>query len=390
MSTYRTLFAIGEFRALFGGQAIVAGQTMQMLALSALVYARTASPLLAAVAYLAGFVPQALGAVTLLSLADRLPARAFLVSWDVVRAVVAVALAFGGLSVAMMLAFVMAVGVMEAIGVAVRNALLVEVLPTGMYVLGRSALNIAAGALQITGYAIGGTLLATLGPRPALAGSAGLALACAAIDRWGLRPRVPRIGERGSLAATWRGNRTLFGDRAIRALLLAQWLPCGLIVGAEALYVPYAGHNAGILFTAAAVGMLTGDLVIGRWVSAALRRRLILRLYMLLAAPYLTFAAHPDTWTAAGLVTIASFGYAANLGLQESYVTALPETLLGQGLGLAGSGMMTTQALAAAAVGAAAETLGPAMAIATAATASLLTTAALIPALRRRPHSITA
>jgi hypothetical protein len=35
MSTYRTLFANGEFRALFGGQAIVAGQTMQMLALSA-------------------------------------------------------------------------------------------------------------------------------------------------------------------------------------------------------------------------------------------------------------------------------------------------------------------------------------------------------------------
>ena len=71
MSTYRALFTVGEFRALFGAQAMVAGQTMQMLALSTLVYARTASPLLAAVAYLAGFAPQALGAATLLSLADR-------------------------------------------------------------------------------------------------------------------------------------------------------------------------------------------------------------------------------------------------------------------------------------------------------------------------------
>jgi MFS family permease len=389
MSTYRALFAVREFRVLFGGQANVAGQTMQMLALSALVYARTASPLLASVAYLAGFAPRVLGAVTLLSLADRVPARAFLVTWDVMRAVVAVVLAFGGPSVAMMLALVMTAGVIDAVGVAVRTALLVEVLPTGMYVLGQSALNIAVGALQITGFAVGGTLLAALGPRPVLIGSAGVALACATIDRWGLRRRAPRVGERGSLAATWRGNRVLLGDRAIRALLLAQWLPCGLIVGAEALYVPYAGADAGVLFTAAAVGMLTGDFVIGRWVSATLRGRLILPLYVLLATPYLAFLAHPATSTAAGLVTIASFGYAANLGLQESYVTALPGTLRGQGLGLAGSGMMTTQALAASAVGAAAEALGPAMAIAVAATASLLVTAALVPALRLRPRPTT-
>jgi hypothetical protein len=82
------------------------------------------------------------------------------------------------------------------------------------------------------------------------------------------------------------------------------------------------------------------------------------------------------------IVQASSFGYASNLGLQESYVTALPETLRGQGLGLAGSGMMTAQALAASAVGAAAETLGPAVAITAAATASLLVTAALTPALR--------
>lgn len=389
MSTYRALFAIGEFRALLGGQTLVAAQTMQMLALSALVYAGTSSPLLAAVAYLAGFAPQALGAVTVLSLADRLPARAFLVTRDLVRAAVPVVLALGGLPVAMMLALVMAAGVMEALGVAVRNALLVEVLPPGTYVPGRSVLNIAAGAMQIIGYAIGGALLTAAGPRSALLGSAGLALACAAIDRWGLRRRASRVGEGGSIAATWCGNRALFGDRAIRGLLLAQWLPCGLIVGAEALYVPYAGPDAGVLFTAAAAGMLAGDLVIGRWASPALRGRLVLPLCVLLAVPYLAFAAHPATWTAAGLVTIASFGHAANLGLQESYVTALPERLLGQGLGLAGNGMMTAQALAAAVVGAAAGTRGPATAIAAAAAVSLLVTAALAPALRRRPRSVT-
>ena len=206
---------------------------------------------------------------------------------------------------------------------------------------------------------------------------------------WGLRRRDPRVGERASAAATWRGNRALFADRVTRGLLLAQWLPGCLIVGAEALYVPYAGSGAGVLFTAAAAGMLTGDLVVGRCVPAALRGRLVVPLFALLAAPYLAFAAHPPAWTAAALVAVASFGYAGNLGLQESFVIALPEALRGQGLGLAGSGMMTAQALAASAVGAVAETTGPPMAMVAAAVASLLVTAALVPSLRLRPGPVT-
>ena len=82
MTTYRELFANREFRAFFAGNAAgVAGQTMQMLALSALVYATTGSPLLAALALFGGLLPQAIGAMTLLALADRVPPRGFLAGW---------------------------------------------------------------------------------------------------------------------------------------------------------------------------------------------------------------------------------------------------------------------------------------------------------------------
>ena len=82
MTTFREIFAVGEFRALFAGQSLTtAGRTMQMLALSALVYATTGAPLLAALALLGGLLPQAVGALTLLSYADRVRPRGFLGAW---------------------------------------------------------------------------------------------------------------------------------------------------------------------------------------------------------------------------------------------------------------------------------------------------------------------
>src|SRR5690242_9434007 len=69
--TYRDVFALGEFRAIFAGQlASAAAMTIQTLAFSFLVYAQTASPLLAAAAFLAGSLPQALGALTFSGASD--------------------------------------------------------------------------------------------------------------------------------------------------------------------------------------------------------------------------------------------------------------------------------------------------------------------------------
>ncbi|TCM42520.1 MFS transporter [Kribbella sp. VKM Ac-2568] len=385
MRTYRELFTVSEFRVLFaGGATSVAGSTMQMLALSALVYATTSSPLLAALAYLAGFAPQALGAATLLSWADRVPPRGFLAAWDCVRAAGALLLAAKVLPVWGIFALIMSLGVVDAVASAVRTAVLVDVLPRDGYVLGRSVLNITVGAMQIVGFGVGGTLLAAVGPRAALLVSAELALATALVTRLGLRPRAPKATGAATIRTTTDGNKRLLGDRTTRSLLLAQWIPNGLIVGAEALFVPYAGDAAGALFVAAAAGMLVGDIVFGRWVPRDLRNRLVIPLRLLLAAPYLLFLLEPAVSVAVAAVGVASIGYAASLALQDQFLAVVPEELRAQGLGLAGSGMMTAQALSATVVGLGAELSTPAISIAGAAVLSLLVTAALAPGLRVR------
>ncbi len=379
VTTYRQIFAIGEFRALFVATSTsVAGKTMEMLAVSSIVYAYTGSPLLAAIAYLGGFLPQAVGALTLLSLADRLPPRAAMVTWRVVHAGVVALLAVGVLPVWGMLALLLTVGLGDAVVGAIGATIVVDVVPEGSYVLGRSVLNVSGGAMQILGYAVGGALLALVSPAGALWTAALIGLATAAIVQFGLKWRPPRAVGRASVGATWQGNKALFGDPAIRRMLLAQWLPNGLIVGAEAMFVPYAGEAAGALFAGAAAGMLVGDVVIGRWTSPSLRSRLALPLYALLAVPYLAFVVRPGPVLATALVVVASFGYAGTLAIQERFVATVPDRLLGQGMGLAGSGMMSAQAVCAAIVGATAELSAPGIAMTAAGVASLAVSVALL------------
>jgi len=154
MSTYRDAAASGEFRALFGGRAaalpaiLAVASTMQMLALAVLIYARTGSPLLAALAYAAGSLPQVLGAMTLMAVADRVPPRRLLASWQLLRVLPVALLATGVLPAWAALVLLMAAGVGDGVADGAGYALLADVLP-GQYVLGRSILNMADGAMQI-------------------------------------------------------------------------------------------------------------------------------------------------------------------------------------------------------------------------------------------------
>lgn len=73
-ATYREVFAVGQFRVLFGSYTLfLIGETVRILALSVTVYAATGSPLMSALAYAAGFLPYALGGALLLALADHRP-----------------------------------------------------------------------------------------------------------------------------------------------------------------------------------------------------------------------------------------------------------------------------------------------------------------------------
>jgi predicted MFS family arabinose efflux permease len=383
--TYRELFAVPEFQPLFWTSSVqTAALTIGDLALATLIYDRTGSPLLSALAMFGPSLTQLIGASTLLAAADRLPPRALTCGLTLAFAAGTAALAVPGLPVWAAFVILAVLGLGAALGGAVRYGLLNDVVAADGYLLGRSVLNMSVGAMQIGGFAAGGLLVVTLTPRVTLLVSAGLLVFGAVIARFGLRRRAPRAAGRASVRDTWRVNRRLWSSPARRYVYLAQWLPNGLIVGCESLFVSYAPRHAGLLFVCAAAGMLAGDTLAGRFIAERWRQRLGAPLRLLLAAPYLLFALPlplPLPLAAAAIVA-ASVGYCATLLLQERLMALTPDELSGQALGLASSGMMAMQGVGAALAGGVAQLTSPGTAMAVMAAASLIITLTLAPGLR--------
>jgi predicted MFS family arabinose efflux permease len=383
MHTYRELFRAPEFTPLFVAScAHVASTTLNGLALATLVYARTDSPLLAALSMFGPSFAELVGATTLLSVADRVRPRAALTLIALAGGVAGLVLATPGMPLWVMFVVILALGLVNSIGGGVRYGLLNEIVPPNGYVLGRSVLNISVGAMQIAGFALGGILLVVVSPRATLTISAALAFGAALVLRWGLSSRPARASGRPSIAATWRVNRHLLSTPARRAVYLSMWVPNGLVVGCEALFVPYAPQSAAALFVAVALGMLLGDLAAGRFLSPDARRRLVTPLRFLLALPYLLFALPLSTPIAAVAVAVAAIGFASTLMLQERLIALIGEDVRGQALGLHGAGMKGMQAVGATLAGLTAQYLPAGAAMTVMAVASLAVTAALSPGLR--------
>jgi predicted MFS family arabinose efflux permease len=323
-----------------------------------------------------------IGATTLLSGADRLPPRAALTGMSLIFGLSTVVQAIPGLPLWAVFTILLGQGMIAALGGGVCYGLLNEILPSDGYVLGSSVLSMSAGIMQICGYAVGGVLTTALSPRDALLIGAGLYVAASVVARAGLSRRPSRAVGPASATETWRNNVRLWSSKPRRYVYLSFWLPCGLVVGCESLYVAYAPRQAGILFAFGAFGMLVGDILTGRLLPQRHRERLGVPLLLLLAAPYLIFALHPALPLALVAVMLATIGYSANWVLQERLLSLTPGELSGQALGLYSSGMRTMQGLGAALAGALAEFTSPSTGMAVNAAIAVVVTLVLMPGLR--------
>ncbi|MEV8340671.1 MFS transporter [Streptomyces niveus] len=389
MRSYQTLFRTPEFTPfLLSFAAFAAAQTIGGLALGTLVFRATGSPFLSALSMFGPQLAQLVGAMFLLSGADRLPPRAILTGLSLAFAAGTAVQALPGLPLWAVFGVLLAQGVVASLGGGVRGGLLTEILPKDGYVLGRSVYSMLWGLTQMAGFATGGVLLALLSPRTCLLLAAALYALSALVTRLGLTARPPRASGRPSLAATWRTNALLWSSRPRRLTYLGLWIPNGLVIGGDSLYVSYAPGAAGTLYACGALGMIAGDLLVGRLVPPAWRPRLATPLRLLLAVPYLFFVLRPGVALSAVAAAVASIGFAATLVLQERLLALTPDDLAGHALGLHATGTAALQGTAAALAGALAQLTSPATAMTLMAAGSItatLTLAALTTHEARRP-----
>ncbi|AYN42594.1 MFS transporter [Streptomyces dangxiongensis] len=359
-TSYHALLRNREFAGLYAGFTLTAAaSTLSGFALGTLVNHQTRSPFLTAVSMYGATFATVFGALTLMSVADGNRPRRTLVVLQSVSLLGVAAQAVPGLPLAVRFGLLLVLGFFQSLGTGTRMGLLAEIVPASTYALARSLMNITSGGMAILGYAIGAVLLRHLSPQEVFVVAAGLTALALGVVAATVRERSIRLTRRPGLRQTWTTNIALFAHSGQRALLLNLWIPNGLIVGCEALFISYAPDDAGTLLAAGSAGMLLGDLTVGRLLDAEQRRRYAFALRLLLAVPYLLFALNPSTPVAAAAVFVASAGFAATLPLQEQLLALTPDPVRGQVQGVESAGRMTWQGIGAAIAGGIAQHLAP-------------------------------
>lgn len=380
--TYREVFAQPVFRILFGANlaAVVAG-TLRTVALAFLVYDATGSRFLTAMAYGITFAPQALGGIMLGALPDRARPRRLIAAGYLAECTVGMAVATPSLPVDADLALLAGLGLLLPACNGASARVIAGMLRGDGYVLARSLSSLAVSGGQLVGLAAGGLVVGVIGPRRALLVAAGCHLIAAVAVHVGL-PDLPS-GARGPssvLRQGWSGTRQLIADAQLRPLFVMQWLPPMFIAGVEALIVPYGQYRGfpaaviGLLLACFPVGMMVGDVCMGRLVSFPLRTRLVLPLMSLVGLTFIPFVFDPSPATCGSLLFAAGVGNAYMLGVQGRFRDTAPTELLGQSFALLGTGLMVLQGLGPMLFGAVSEVARFGVTIAIAGTAILVVT----------------
>lgn len=390
-TTYRDVLRLGEFRAvLLAWLVSMVGTVVTHVALAVLVFERTGSAFLSALAFSVGWLPHLVVGTLLSGVVDRVRPRRLLVGCDLASAAVVAAMVVPGLPVAALLGLVVLQGCVTPVFMATRAATLPELLPGDTYVLGRSLLNMVSQGGQLLGYAGGGLLVAAVSARGALALDAASFVVSAVVLRLGMADRPPvRPGAPALARDSLDGLRRLWRLRRVRALLLMGWLPPMIGVMPEGVVVPYAAAEgggataAGLLLASVAVGVLAGDLAVARLLRPEQRLRALGPLALWVFVPLLAFGVDPGIGLAAGLLALSGLGWGHGIAQSQALLAALPLDLRGRGLALATSGVMLTQALGFAVGGALAEVLAPQSVVVVAGVAGLVVTGLVLAALRR-------
>jgi MFS family permease len=402
--TYRQIFANSEFRAIWLAQLLsVAGDQLARVAITVLVYDRTRSPFWTALTYAVTLLPWVIGGLALSGLADRLPRRQVMVSCDIARLVLVGLMALvsltappdAGLWVIVALLFV--VTLLDSPFKSARSAMMPDILTGEWYVLGTAVTQTTLQVAMVSGYALGGLVVALLGVRSALLIDAATFAASAVLVWFWVRHRPAAAGlaagRPSRLAEMAAGVRLVFGHSTLRTLMLFGWLVAFYVVP-MGLAAPFAASlhtslalpiGTGLVFAAGPFGTAVGAAVFGRLAAPAARQRWMGPLAIGACGALVLCALQPGLIGALLIIAVSGACASYQLAANAAFVRVVPPERRGQAFGLANGGMQITQGLWIVLAGAAASShaITPATAVAVSGGVGAVLAAALATSWRR-------
>ncbi|HEY2576237.1 MAG TPA: MFS transporter [Streptosporangiaceae bacterium] len=372
-ASYREVFAIGEFRALWSAQVLsYAGDQFAQVAIAILVYHNTGSAFLTALAYALTYLPPIIGGPLLSGLADLFPRRRIMIVCDLIRAVLVAAMATK-VPFAVLCILLFGVVLLGPPFSSARSALLPSVLPGDKYAVGVAVGNITQQSSQILGFVAGAAVVTIVDPSRTLALDAlSFVISALIVVTWVKQRPAPDRGQsdRPSLWAVTRDGAVLvFGNPLLRSLVLFGWL-AGFYIVPEGLAAPYvhalggSTFDVGLLMAAMPVGTVIGAFTFSRLLSPSTRMWQMGWMAMLSCAPLIGSAAHPPLWLVLTLWVVSGLGGAYQLAAAVAFVQSVPDFGRARAFGLAQSGLLAAQGVGILVGGAAAQAIGPQLVVA--------------------------
>lgn len=357
----------------------MAGDQLARVALTVLVYARTASALLAAVTFVASIIPMFIGGIALGGLADRFPRRTVMIACDLMRCALVLVMIVPGVPVAAEVALLFVLTLISAPFLAARSALIPDVLGNEKYALGQTVTLTTAQFAQVVGFGVGGAVVGFLGVSASLGIDAATYVLSALIVGLLVRRRpAPRREPAAAADTAVAGPRTgglwgvvslVIATPALLLPMLFGWL-AAFYNAPEGVAAPLAGTigggaaTVGAILAAQVLGETAGMLVFGRLVRPAARRRWMGPLAILTCADLTLFAVSPGLSLALPLLALSGVFGCYQIAASAEFVSALPQGMRGAAFGLAQGGMSLGQGVVMIVAGAAADAVTPARVIA--------------------------
>jgi MFS family permease len=368
-ATFADVFAVREFRALWTSNVLsIIGDRLALVALTILVYERTRSPLMAAVAYAAGYVPWVIGGLTFARVADHKPRRAVMVTCDVVRMFLVAGMLVPGLPVVALVGLLFATTMVAPPFEAARSAIMPDILEGERYVLGIAVIQTTFRTGIVLGAVAGGVAVAVVGPRPALGIDAITFAASALAIGLGTKRRPAAASETadaGQLEQIRGGVNLVFRDQALRTLVLFGWL-VALYEIPEGIAAPYAAAlhggavTTGLLIGSGQVGAMLLTPYFSGHVGPRRRLRWMGPMAVLTCGVLLVAVLRPGLY-----LSMVIFGVSGTFGIYQiaansAFVARVPGERRSQAFGVANAGLVVGQGLLFMVAGAAAQKFPPA------------------------------
>jgi len=355
-ATFRDVFAVREFRSIFGAIALSwVGDYLAKAAVSALVFYKTDSAALSAATFALSYLPWLVGGPVLAALADRFPYRTVMITCDLIRMVTIGAVAIPGAPIEFMLAMLFLTSMANPPAQAARSALLPAILGRDKLVVGLALNSTVSQISQIGGYLVGAAI-APFAPRLAILVDA-ITFGASAVLIWRGVTRRPASGtneRRHLLRETAAGFRLVFGTRVLRAIALVVFATSLFSIVPEGLAAAWAGDIAktsagqgisqGIIMISGPVGFVLGSLLTSRLIPARIREPLIPGFGVLAALALVPALTTPGVTWVAVMAAVSGFATAGLLPTANGlFVQALPNGYRARAFGVMQTGLQVSQ-----------------------------------------------